>query len=415
MNPAPELAGAFRTRAPTCYPSEGFLSGSKAQKTERNPPAMRTSIAIASHNEGDHLWRTVRSCLETTEGLNPEIVVVDDASTDDSIAALRGRHGTDVKIVSVASRLGVAAAKDLAIRSSEGDVVVMIDAHCKPEPGALEKLVRGVLAWRGEAIVCPLMASLNAKTWRNKPERFGFGFWLELEWFRCEWLPAHELKQVTGPDGRVYHRSPSLVGCTMALTREFYEQNGGFDAGMLSWGAEDIDFGLKTWLLGHQVLNDFDAVVGHRFRSRPAPYSIPDEHVAFNNIRMARKNFGDRAWLDWFRRASMSPRFTEWEKAVALFEADRENIERQRDDLLTRRSRDEYWYAHTFGMAWPLTLPGSPYPVPAELARKKPVITAPTKRTGPHPTHAPPPPPKPTKPAKYPKAPKKAAPKKKKP
>jgi len=110
---------------------------------------MRISIAIASHNEGSNLWRTVRSCLETAEGLAPEIVVVDDASTDGSIAELKRRHGADVRIVPFAERRGVAAAKDLAIRSTHGDVVVMIDAHCKPEPGAVESLVvRRSVSWQ---------------------------------------------------------------------------------------------------------------------------------------------------------------------------------------------------------------------------------------------------------------------------
>jgi glycosyltransferase involved in cell wall biosynthesis len=332
---------------------------------------MNMSIAIASHNEGNNLWRTVRSCLETTEGLNPEIVVVDDASTDGSIAALERHHGGDVKIVSQKARQGVAFAKDLAIRSTRGDIVVMIDAHCKPEPGALETLVRDVKAWRGEAIVCPRLAFLKQKSWQNEHVPLGYCFWLELEEFRCEWLSEHEVKQLVGPDGRVYHASPALSGCALALSRELYERVAGFDAGMLSWGAEDVDFGLKTWLMGHQILSDFEPVVGHRFRSRRAPYSIPDEHLAFNNLRMARKNFGDRAWEDWFERAARSWEVAEWERVVALFEADREGIERQRHDLLTRRPRDEYWYAHTFEMAWPLTLPGSPYSVAQELARKK--------------------------------------------
>ena len=367
---------------------------------------MKVSIAIASHNEGNNLWRTIRSCLETTEGLDPEIVVVDDASTDRSIAALERRYGADVRIVSVRDRRGVAAAKDLAIRSTRGDIVLMIDAHCKPEPGALATLARDVETWRGDAVVCPLMASLTERTWRNEPDRFGYGFWLELEWMQCGWLTADEVRSVTGPDGRVYHVSPALAGCTLALTRDLYERVGGFDAGMLSWGAEDIDFGLKTWLLGHQVLSDREAIVGHRFRSRPAPYSIPVEHVVFNNLRMARKNLGDRAWEDWFQRANASAdAIGNWNKALALFEANRESIECERHDLLTRRCRDEYWFAHTFEMAWPLTLPGSPYPASAELARKKSVPAEGFKMTTTHPTREVPLSPHPTRKPKKQKAP----------
>src|SRR4051794_14793531 len=81
---------------------------------------MRTSIAIPTHNEGDNLWRTVRSCLETSAELDPEIVVDDDGSTDGSVDELRRRHGGDVRIVSLERALGVSRAKDLAVRTTTG-------------------------------------------------------------------------------------------------------------------------------------------------------------------------------------------------------------------------------------------------------------------------------------------------------
>jgi len=52
---------------------------------------MRASIVIAAHNEGEALWKTIRSCVETCSGLDHEIVVADDASTDDSVAEAERR------------------------------------------------------------------------------------------------------------------------------------------------------------------------------------------------------------------------------------------------------------------------------------------------------------------------------------
>jgi GT2 family glycosyltransferase len=46
---------------------------------------MRASLIIAAHNEGEHLWKTVQACWSAIGGLDCEIVVSDDASTDDSI------------------------------------------------------------------------------------------------------------------------------------------------------------------------------------------------------------------------------------------------------------------------------------------------------------------------------------------
>lgn len=52
---------------------------------------MRASIVIASHNEGECLINTIKSCIDTTiDHLNEiEIVVVDDASTDGSMKRSR--------------------------------------------------------------------------------------------------------------------------------------------------------------------------------------------------------------------------------------------------------------------------------------------------------------------------------------
>jgi glycosyltransferase involved in cell wall biosynthesis len=48
---------------------------------------MRASIIIASHNEGDLLANTIESCVETTAGMDYEIIVADDASSDGSAEA----------------------------------------------------------------------------------------------------------------------------------------------------------------------------------------------------------------------------------------------------------------------------------------------------------------------------------------
>ncbi len=52
---------------------------------------MRASIIIAAHNEGDSLGKTVQSCLETSAGLDCEIIVADDASFDGSIDEVQRR------------------------------------------------------------------------------------------------------------------------------------------------------------------------------------------------------------------------------------------------------------------------------------------------------------------------------------
>ena len=49
-------------------------------------------------------------------------------------------------------------------------------------------------------------------------------------------------------------------------------------------GVEDMDFGLKSSLMGFPILHDSQAVIGHRFRESFNNYSVPGEHVVANSL-----------------------------------------------------------------------------------------------------------------------------------
>jgi GT2 family glycosyltransferase len=331
---------------------------------------MRASIAISAYNEGDLLWKTVRSCVETTRDLECEIVVADDASTDDSIDKLRRRF-PDVQVVSSPERRGCPATKDLAARSSQGDVIIFLDAHCKPEPGAIARMVDNVERWEGEVIIVPRLVELDTQKWECGPPSAYIGRWLDLEWFRGGWLRRREMRLVADAKERLFYEQYSLSGCGLAVSRGLYAKLRGFDRNMLTWGLEDVDFALKCWLMGHSILVDPEPIIGHRFSRGLVEYPVPFEHLLHNGLRMARKNFDDTAWQDWCwrHRAFFGPKV--WADAWTRFEQNRASIEEERQYLLTVRSHSIYQYAIESGLAWPLTLSGSPYPLPAVLKRPR--------------------------------------------
>ncbi|HUY88540.1 MAG TPA: galactosyltransferase-related protein, partial [Pirellulales bacterium] len=189
--------------------------------------------------------------------------------------------------------------------------------------------------------------------------QIGHGYFLELEEFHCGWLPLGELRGTwKGP--RKFYESPALIGCALAVGRELYENLGGFDSQMRYWGVEDLDFGLKSWLMGCPILHDPDAVIGHRFRAAFDNFSVPMEHLLANQLRMARKNFTEATWSDWVDRcrARHVGRIADhpeglWALAWELFQAGRASVEHERTMLLGHRPRDEFWYAERFGLEWP--------------------------------------------------------------
>jgi len=384
---------------------------------------MRASIVIAAHNEGESLWKTIGACVETAADLGHEIIVADDASFDGSIEEAQRRFPR-IRVVRHDQRLGTSPAKDLGARQARGEVLVFLDGHTNPEPGAIRRLVEDVEHLKGRAIVTPAVAALDTRRWRNTRSQVGHGYFLDLERFHCGWLPLNELHEAQ-EGRRKFYESPALIGCAVALGRELYEDLGGFDPHMRSWGAEDLDLGLKCWLMGHRVLHDPEAVIGHRFRAGFDNYAVPPEDFVANQLRMARKNFTHGTWSDWvdrcrLRHSGRLPDYPEglWARVWHLFEEDRLSVEQERSYLMARRERDEFWYAGRFGLAWPrlhssaATLglgPATDAPVPHAAAvpltqaEAAPQAFAMAMAVSPSPSPPPPPPePPPTPPCEVP-------------
>ena len=189
--------------------------------------------------------------------------------------------------------------------------------------------------------------ALDVERWRSS-DRVGHGYVLSLLTFTSGWLPLWRLRRV----GELYE-CPALVGCCLAVSKELYLKLLGFDPHMIEWGIEDVDLGLKAWLMGHGVLHNPHAVIAHRFRTGFTNFTVHGESVVANEIRAARKNFAEPLWREWKRRAEKRTPRTIWTKAWALFQGRQPSAERERDYLMARRVHSEEWYARRFGLRWP--------------------------------------------------------------
>ncbi|MEI8021223.1 MAG: glycosyltransferase, partial [Schlesneria sp.] len=311
---------------------------------------MRASLLIAAHNEGDALWKTIRACVETIYDVSYEIVVADDASNDGSIENAVRRF-PQIRVVSQPERLGASPTKHAAALEAEGDVLVFLDGHTNPEFGAIKRLIQGVEELNGQAILTPAVPYLDTTNWLNSRAQVGHGYSFKLDTLSCNWLSLKELP-VREMGRRQFRESPALIGCALAVSRVLYQQLHGFDPDMRFWGVEDIDFGLKSLLMGFPILHDPQAIIGHRFRQSFDNYSVPNEHVIANQLRFARKHFTSAVWAQWVEACRMrsNSALTDhpeglWARAWQLFEERRESVEQERHYLQSRRVHDEFWYA----------------------------------------------------------------------
>ena len=96
------------------------------------------AVVVTCFNYGAYLHEAVASALEQ-EGGAPQVVVVDDGSTDPATLDALERLPDGVRLLRQANA-GVAAARNAGIRATDTPYVVPLDADDKLAPGALRAL-----------------------------------------------------------------------------------------------------------------------------------------------------------------------------------------------------------------------------------------------------------------------------------
>lgn len=87
-----------------------------------------TSIIITSHNKKPYIGRAIRSCLkQSLDKGRYEVIVVDDASTDDSQDVING-FKDKVTAILLDTNVGVAEASNIGIRAALGTFIMRVDA-----------------------------------------------------------------------------------------------------------------------------------------------------------------------------------------------------------------------------------------------------------------------------------------------
>lgn len=218
---------------------------------------MSTTIAIVSYNTGVFLTRCLASIYANPPSGPFEVVVVDNASSDDSVDQVRAEF-PEVRLIPSDRNLGFAGATNCALERAAGDVLVMLNPDTEVRPGALEQLA-AFLRTRPEAGAAgPKLAGPTGKSelschpfpnlWQTLIGQLG------LE----RLLPGSRLfgaRDMTWWD----HADPRRVGwvsaACLAVSRAAWEKVGPLDESYFMY-SEDVDWcyrlakaGLECWYL----------------------------------------------------------------------------------------------------------------------------------------------------------------------
>lgn len=225
---------------------------------------MDLSICIVNWNVREDLARCLESLPEAAAGLEYEVIVVDNASTDGSLELLRSRFG-EVSVIANGCNRGFAAANVQALAQARGRWLLLLNPDTVAPPESLAELVRfgdehpraGVVGPKlvhGDGSLqpsCRRFPTLCAAVLRNTVlGRLCPGARWSADYLMEEWD----------------HQSVRIVdwvsGACMMVRRQAFEQVGTLDEGFY-WGSEDVDYCWRMGKAGWEVLYTPQPVITH--------------------------------------------------------------------------------------------------------------------------------------------------------
>jgi glycosyltransferase involved in cell wall biosynthesis len=110
---------------------------------------IKFSIVIPLYNKADYVVSTLKSVLKQTY-TNFEIIIIDDASTENSLKEVRKLEDTRIQIIEHEENLGLSAARNSGIRASKYNYIAFLDADDYWSPNYLEELLKLIKSYPNE-------------------------------------------------------------------------------------------------------------------------------------------------------------------------------------------------------------------------------------------------------------------------
>ena len=259
----------------------------------------RLSIVIVSYNSRDDLDACLESLTRNRASVDHEIMVVDNASPDGTAAAVRSRWPA-VRVLDAGSNLGFAAANNIGIRQTFGELVLLLNPDTIVPPRAIDTLVAVLDRHPEAAAVGPRLVDGTGRV------ELSFGRMIS---------PLAELRQkalVTGHASRVpgisqyvealtrRERSVDWVsGACLLVRRVDAEAVGLLDERYFIY-TEDVDFCAALRARGRRVLFTPDVEITHlRGRSVATAKSATGE--AYRRSQLAFYSKHHPGWVPFLR------------------------------------------------------------------------------------------------------------------
>ncbi|HEY8292708.1 MAG TPA: glycosyltransferase family 2 protein [Thermomicrobiales bacterium] len=233
------------------------------------------------------------ACLASVRAMtySTEIVVIDNGSTDESVATIRAAY-PDVTILETGMNLGYAAGNNVGFdyvrQQTNSDAILLLNNDTIAAPEMLTQLTAEYEAMEGKAVIGPEVryadepriiwcAGGRIDWWRGYTTNIGIGM---------------EAQEPAPPAADV----PFVVGCAMLIPIVALQRIGGFDSRYFMYW-EEVDWCIRAQKAGYRARVVPKAVLYHkvpRGDERPSPRVL--YYLTRNRLVLLRTH------LPWYRQ-----------------------------------------------------------------------------------------------------------------
>jgi GT2 family glycosyltransferase len=225
---------------------------------------MDLSILIVNWNTRDYLLRCLRKVYSTIGHATFEVIVVDNASTDDSVAAVRSQY-PQVNLIENDENLGFARANNQALAASRGEFVLLLNSDAFVHDGAVDAMIHHLRTSPDTGIAgcrlvyedgslqrsCTAFPTLTSELW--------LALWLDRVFPKSRIFGSYKM---TYWDQNDLREVDSVMGACMMVRRAVFDQIGVLDEHFF-FSSEEVDFCYRAKQAGWKVRYLPDATATH--------------------------------------------------------------------------------------------------------------------------------------------------------
>src|SRR6202162_3112233 len=258
---------------------------------------MKLSIVVICWNDVGEIGECLESVFAVTTGIEFDVIVADNGSTDGSVAYVR-EHFSKVKVVETGANLGFAGGNNRGFRVARGEYVLILNPDTVICDRAIEKMV--AYADRhpeAGAFGCRVLNPAGSYQPSARPIPSVWSYLIAALYLRSlgRLSSLFIADTYVGWDGTAERQIGFQAGCFILVRGQLLKKLGGFDE-TLFHQFEDADLCMRVWKSGNSILFYPGAQIIHIGGQNRGRYPIAvvlETHRS--RYRFFYKHFGSKA------------------------------------------------------------------------------------------------------------------------